>query len=113
MLPSQKIEILEYLDRNGHSPDARWFDSLAAEAAAQVVVALTRLKQGNVSGIKSLGRGLHEYRIHFGPGLRIYLGRDGERLVILLGGGTKMRQQQDIRDALESWQDYKKRKPKK
>ncbi len=85
----------------------------AAEAAAQVAVALTRLEQGNVSGIKSLGRGLHEYRIHFGPGLRIYLGRDGDRLVILLGGGTKMRQQQDIRDALERWQDYKKRKPKK
>jgi putative addiction module killer protein len=113
MLLSQKIEIFEYLDRSGHSPYARWFDSLAAEAAAQVAVALTRLDQENVSGIKSLGRGLHEYRIHFGPGLRIYLGRDGERLVILLGGGTKTRQQQDIRDALERWQDYKKRKPKK
>ena len=88
MLPSRKIEILEYLDRSGHSPYARWFDSLAAEAAAQVAVALTRLEQGNVSGIKGLGRGLYEYRIHFGPGLRIYLGKDGERLVILLGGGT-------------------------
>ncbi len=113
MLPSRKIEILEYLDRSGHSPYARWFDSLAAEAAAQVAVALTRLEQGNVSGIKGLGRGLYEYRIHFGPGLRIYLGKDGERLVILLGGGTKTRQHQDIRNALEKWQDYKTRKPKK
>lgn len=113
MLPSQKIEMLEYLDRNGRSPYARWFDSLAAEAAAQVVLALTRLEQGNVSGIKGLGRGLHECRIHFGPGLRIHLGRDGDRLVILLGGGTKTRQHQDIRDALDRWQDYKTRKPKK
>jgi putative addiction module killer protein len=63
--------------------------------------------------MKSLGRGLHELRIHFGPGLRIYLGKDGERLVILLGGGTKKRQQQDILQAIDRWQDYKIRKRNK
>ena|ERR1700675_1695848 len=110
MVPSQSVEILEYLDRDGHSPYARWFDGLNAEAAARVVVALTRLSQGNVAGLKSLGRSLYECRIHFGPGLRIYMGKDGERLVILLGGGTKSRQQKDIRDATARWQDYKLRK---
>jgi putative addiction module killer protein len=91
MLPSCSVEILEYLDQRGRSPYARWFDHLGAEAAAKVAVALTRLAQGNFSGMKSLGRGLHELRIHFGPGFRIYLGKEGERLVILRGGGTKKR----------------------
>jgi putative addiction module killer protein len=113
MLPLRSVEILEYLDRRGNSPYARWFDNLNAEAASRVVVALTRLARGNFSGLKSLGRGLHEYRIHFGPGLRIYMGKDGERLVILLGGGTKNRQQNDIRDAFTRWQEYKIRKAQK
>jgi putative addiction module killer protein len=51
-----------------------------------------------------------EYRIHFGPGYRVYFGRDGETLVILLTGGTKQRQQQDIREAIELWADYRRRK---
>jgi putative addiction module killer protein len=48
-----------------------------------------------------------ELRLDFGPGYRIYLGKDGERLVILLGGGTKKRQQTDIRAAKALWQEYK------
>ena len=51
-----------------------------------------------------------EYRIDFGPGYRIYFGRDGDRLVILLAGGTKARQQQDIETAQARWQAYKQRK---
>jgi putative addiction module killer protein len=54
-----------------------------------------------------------EYRLDYGPGYRIYFGRDGERLVILLAGGTKARQQKDIATAQARWTDYKKRKAKK
>jgi putative addiction module killer protein len=64
---------------------------------------------GNLSGVKSVGTGVHECRINFGPGYRVYFGRDGERIVILLGGGTKQRQENDIQLALERWQDYKRR----
>jgi len=60
--------------------------------------------------VKSVGSGVHECRIDFGPGYRVYFGKDGERLVILLGGGTKKRQQKDINDAIARWQDYKNRK---
>ena len=60
--------------------------------------------------MKSVGSGVHECRIDFGPGYRVYFGKDGERLVILLGGGTKKRQQRDINDAIARWQDYKNRK---
>jgi putative addiction module killer protein len=75
-----------------------------------VTEALDRLALGNFSAIKSVGRGVHELRINFGPGYRVYCGRDGETLVILLGGGTKKRQQQDIETAQSLWGQYKKRK---
>jgi putative addiction module killer protein len=110
MLPFHPVEVLEYLDWNNRSPYAEWFDSLSAPVAAKVAVAITRLAQGNFSNVKGVGGGVYEYRVNFGPGLRIYLGKDGERLVILLAGGTKKRQQKDIEDAKARWQDYKKRK---
>ena len=104
------ISIKEYVDRDGGSPFARWFSRLDAQAAAKVATALIRMEQGNLSSIKSVGAGVSEYRIDFGPGYRLYLGRDGETLVVLLGGGTKRRQRQDIETARDRWRDYKRRK---
>ncbi|HEX5412913.1 MAG TPA: type II toxin-antitoxin system RelE/ParE family toxin [Terriglobia bacterium] len=104
------MDVLEFLDREGKSPFGIWFDSLNAEAAAKVTMALTRLEQGNFSRVKGVGSGILECRIDFGPGYRIYLGKDGNRLVILLGGGSKKRQSADIKLALARWQDYKTRK---
>ena len=69
-----------------------------------------RMEQGNFSNVKGVGAGVYEYRIDFGPGYRIYLGKDGERLVILLAGGTKKRQDADITAAKSYWRDYKRRK---
>ncbi len=110
MVPSAMVEIREYLDRSGGSPYADWFDALNAQAAAKVTVAVTRLVQGNFSRVKGVGAGVYECTIDFGPGYRIYFGKDGERLVILLGGGTKKRQQQDIAKAIALWRDYKRRR---
>jgi putative addiction module killer protein len=104
------VQIFEYLDAAGDSPYQGWFDSLDAQAAAKVTVALTRIGLGNLSNAKSVGGGVQEFRIDFGPGYRIYFGRDGDRLVILLAGGTKSRQQKDIAAAQVRWADYKKRK---
>jgi putative addiction module killer protein len=104
------VEVREYLDTNGHSHFAAWFDGLAAPAAAKVTTAVIRLGQGHFSKVKGVGSGVFEYVIDFGPGYRIYFGKDGERLVILLGGGTKKRQQRDIATAIGLWQDYKQRK---
>ncbi len=102
--------LLEYEDEQGRSPFGRWRDGLAAAAAARVDTALTRLEGGNTSALKGIGKGVSEVVIDFGPGLRVYLGQDGARLVILLGGSTKARQQRAITDAQERWADYKTRK---
>jgi putative addiction module killer protein len=91
------VEVREYLDRGGRSPYAAWFDRLNREAAAKVAAALTRLQQGNFSNAKGVGAGVYEYRIDFGPGYRIYFGKDGERLVILVGGGMKKRHMKTLR----------------
>jgi putative addiction module killer protein len=104
------MQVLEYLNAAGQSPYQDWFESLNAQAAAKVTVAVTRIELGNFSNVKGVGAGVQEYRIDFGPGYRVYFGRDGDRLVILLAGGTKSRQQQDIATAQKRWADYKKRK---
>jgi putative addiction module killer protein len=106
------IEIREYIDEAGQSPFAVWHDHLDARAAAKVTTALYRLEQGNFSNTRGVGSGVFEYKINFGPGYRIYFGKDGGRIVIILGGGTKRRQQQGINAAKASWQDYKARKRK-
>ena len=101
------LEIVEYLDANETSQFARWFDELDPQAAAKVTVAFQRIRQGNLSNVKGVGAGILEYRIDFGPGYRIYFGRDGERIVVLLGGGTKRRQGRDIETAQARWVDYR------
>jgi putative addiction module killer protein len=103
------VEVLEYLDASGTSPFADWFGRLGPQSAAKVTVALSRIGQGNLSNAKSVGSGVQEYRIDFGPGYRLYFGRNGAILIILLGGGTKQRQQRDIATAQARWQDYKRR----
>src|SRR5487761_98306 len=107
VLPLAMVEVREYLDRDGHSPFAAWSDRLNKEAAAKVAAALARIQQGNFSNAKGVGAGAYEYRIAFGPGYRIYFGKDGDQLVILIGGGTKKRQNQDIEDAKAAWREYK------
>ncbi|WJR67935.1 type II toxin-antitoxin system RelE/ParE family toxin [Neorhizobium sp. CSC1952] len=91
-------------------PVRRWFADIESRAASKVTVALARIGQGNLSNVKSVGSGVSEYRIDYGPGYRIYFGRDGEQLVVLLAGGTKQRQQNDIETAQAYWRDYKSRK---
>ena len=92
------------IDIDGQSEKrfSEWFDGLDSASAANAAIALA----------KALGPGVFEYKIDFGPGYRIYFGKEGESLVILLGGGTKKRQQQDIAAAQEFWTDYKRRKKK-
>jgi putative addiction module killer protein len=110
MLPCSVIEILEYLDKAGRSPYGKWFADLDSTAAAKITVAVVRMSQGNLSNVKSVGEGVLEYKIDFGPGYRIYFGRDGKELVILLAGGTKKRQSNDIETAKARWIDYKQRR---
>ncbi|MFZ0321165.1 MAG: type II toxin-antitoxin system RelE/ParE family toxin [Candidatus Sulfotelmatobacter sp.] len=100
----------QYEDAHGRSPYEEWFIHLHAPAAAKVTGAIIRMEQGNFGNVKGVGPGVFEYALNFGPGYRIYFGKDGDRIIILLGGGSKKRQQRDIDLAVGRWQDYKRRK---
>ncbi len=105
-----EIEIGEFLDAAGRSPFARWFEGLNALAAARVTIALARLGQANFSNVEGVGAGVYEVKIDFGPGYRVYFGKDGRRVVILLGGSSKKRQNVAIAAAQASWAEYKRRR---
>ena len=112
MLPSISCSksAITYLAASGESPFAEWFAEHDVAASAKIVRALARIEQGNLSNVKSVGEGVLEFRIDFGPGYRIYFGRDGETIIILLTGGTKKRRQRDIDAAHAYWQDYRRSK---
>lgn len=101
-----KIRVVEYL-KDGAPVFEHWFDGLDAHAAAKVATALYRLEQGNFANVKSIGKGVSECKIDFGPGYRIYFGQDGNDLIILLGGGSKKTQNKDIEKAQILWTEYK------
>lgn len=82
------VDIRECRDHLGHSPFGEWVDALDAQPAQKVARSLYRMGLGNFSNVKGVGSGVFEYRINFGPGYRVYFGKDGEEIVILLGGGT-------------------------
>ena len=94
------IELLYYVSEDGTSPFEDWFSGLDQTAGAKITIALSRLALGNLSSLKSVGEGVLECRIDWGPGYRVYLGRDGAIHLIMLNGGA----------AKTNWTDYKKRR---
>jgi len=104
------VEVRYYIAENGQNPFAGWFETLDPVARSKVAVAIARIKEGHTSAVKPIGSGVLEYKIDFGPGYRVYFGRDGNNVVILLIGGTKRRQARDIEMAIGLWASYKSRR---
>jgi len=105
--PAIVIEIREYINAERVSLFGVWRASLDPVTRARVTASVYRMEAGNFSAAKGVGAGVYELRMDFGPGYRVYFGKDGERLVILLGGGSKKRQQTDIEIAKTLWLNYK------
>jgi putative addiction module killer protein len=105
------IELREGLDAEGRSSYRRWFAGLDGVAAAKVEASIYRLGQGNISHVRSVGGGVSELKIDFGPGYRVYFGRRGEAVIVLLGGGSKKRQQRDIEAARALWHELRRANP--
>ena len=104
------IELLEYLTEDGRNPFREWLLSLRdAPMRARVRVRLNRVRLGNFGDSRGVGGGVSELRLHLGPGYRVYYGRRGDALVILLCGGDKGTQARDIQRAQAYWTDYLRR----
>ena len=103
-------QVRDYEEADGNRPFSAWFDDLEPRAAARVSNVVAKLRQGLLPNVRPVGEGVHEARIDFGPGYRVYFGADGDSLILLLAGGDKRRQDRDIAIARERWADYRARK---
>ncbi len=105
------IEIRRYRTAGGHEPVTDWLSGLRdRQAQARIQVRLERLELGNFGDCKPVGSGVSELRIDWGPGYRVYFGRDGQTVIVLLCGGDKRKQDSDIKKAVELWQEFVDRK---
>ena len=107
------IEVRAYQPEDVSTPFQDWYNALDTAAAERIDDALLRMELGNLGNHKGVGQGVFERRVHFGPGYRVYFGKDGTQLILLLAGGTKRRQARDISRAQQLWKEYKRSKRKK
>ncbi len=102
--------INEYIDEKGNSPYADWLDGLRdTRAKAKIMIRVDRMELGLFGDVEAIGEGLSELRIHYGSGYRIYYGKEGGQIYLLLCGGNKSSQKKDIKLAKGYWQDHKRR----
>jgi putative addiction module killer protein len=107
-MEAQPREIEYYLTADERCPFLGWVDALRdLTAKAKIRIRLDRIKAGNLGDYRSVGEGVCEFRIQYGPGYRIYFGQIGNTIVLLLCGGDKSTQQRDIRQAIEYWREYR------
>ena len=103
-------KLIEYIAKNGINYFGRWVSKLTTDDRKTVFARLGRVRNGNFGYTKPLGEGVIELKIDLGPGFRVYFGLDGDEIVVLLAGGIKRSQEQDITLAKQLWNEYKKEK---
>ena len=100
------LTIREYLTADGKSPFRAWLESLTVAVRARIQARVLRFEMGHLGDHKTVGSGVWEARVMFGPGYRIYFGKDGDAIIVLLVGGDKGSQAKDILRAHDFWGDY-------
>lgn len=104
------FEILDYQTTEGRDPYKVWLSALTDRVAkVQIMARVQRMAGGNFGDCKPLAGGVWELRINHGPGYRVYYARAGNRVVLLLTGGDKRKQQSDIETAVDYWKDWQRR----
>ena len=102
-----EFEILHYVTPAGCDPFGDWLNAMRdRRAAATILLRIRRLQRGLFGDCKPLGAGVSELRVDIGPGYRVYFGRAGEGIILLLCGGDKRRQHDDITQAKRYWSTY-------
>lgn len=102
----ESVEVVFYVDGTGVSPYETWLESLKdLRGKAAIDVRINRLRLANFGDCKFVGKGVYELRISYGPGYRIYLGKIGKRVIVVLTGGSKSSQCRDIKKAQAIWKN--------
>lgn len=104
------IELLRYQREDGREPFTEWLNAQRDKfAQARIRVRLRQIEAGNFGDVEAVGEGVSELRIHIGAGYRVYFGRNGKAVVILLSGGDKGSQVADVKRAKALWSEWKRR----
>ncbi|MEQ6340428.1 MAG: type II toxin-antitoxin system RelE/ParE family toxin [Gammaproteobacteria bacterium] len=104
------IELFRYQHEGGREPFTEWLDAVRDKVAqARIRVRLRQVQAGNFGDCEPVGEGVIELRVHVGAGYRVYCGRHGKTVVILLCGGDKRAQATDIKRAKKLWSEWKRR----
>ena len=107
MEPTEHQEVVTYRTLDGKRPFTSWLLGLRDQAGrAKIRARIARMQSGNFGDCKPVGTGVQELKIRWGPGYRVYFGREGARIVVLLCGGDKSTQNKDIRQAQKYWKEY-------
>ena len=100
-------EIRHYVTKDGKIPFREWFESLKDPTAQMKIdIRLDRVELGNFGDTESVGKGVYELRIDYGPGYRVYYAHEGRSIVLLLCGGDKRKQKKDIKQAQAYWKEH-------
>jgi putative addiction module killer protein len=106
------FQVLNYENDSGFQPYTTWLSKLTdRQAKARILVRVMRMAGGNFGDCKPVGEGVWELRIDWGPGYRVYYAQAGKKLVLLLTGGDKRKQQADIAAAIDYWNDWQRSNP--
>jgi putative addiction module killer protein len=101
-----KLTVREYLPADGRCFFREWLDILEIAVRARIQARILRFEMGNLGDHKSVGGGVWEARLFFGPGYRIYFGKEGSTVIMLLLGGDKSSQRSDVAEAHRLWREY-------
>lgn len=99
--------VIVFADKDGDEPFTEWLYGLKdSMGRKRILIRTTRLEQGNYGDCEPVGDGVSELRLFFGAGYRVYFGEDTDNIVVLLCGGDKGSQKQDIKQAKAYWREY-------
>jgi putative addiction module killer protein len=104
------LTVREYVTAEGKNPFREWLGLLTKGVGARIQARILRFELGNLADHKSVGGGVWEARVMFGPGYRLYFGKDGDSIIVLLVGGDKGSQAKDIARARDFWRDFQEAK---
>lgn len=112
IMENNPVEVFVYEEESGKEPFTEWVKSCDNTLRAKIFSRLDRVEQGNFGDCKPVGDKIFELRIHFGPGYRVYFGKIKDVIILLLAGGKKSSQKQDIKIAKNYWLEFQRRKSK-
>jgi putative addiction module killer protein len=107
---SMKLAIREYLTPQGKNPFREWLKTLDMGVQARIQARVLRFENGNLGDHQNVGGGVWEARLDFGPGYRLYFGKDGTAAILLLAGGDKASQSKDIAAVKHYWKGFREAK---